>query len=338
MLLLATFVFSGCVNQAEVKDGSHVEAAELKENVNGDLKISMLRIGQGDAILIQTGKQTILIDTALANKNELLVKGLEKFSVTRIDKLIITHPHADHIGGARMLLAPKQEELALYPYLEKISVGEVYDNGIAHTSGLYKNYLKALKKKGITHHSLKTGDVLDFGNGVKFDVLFPTEEFVTTVNTTTFDKEDREHNINNGSLVGKLTYKKFSMMFTGDCEKESEAKILASNAAKDLKCDVLKSAHHGNKTSSTEDFVAAVNPSVILISASNRMKDGVLVGQPHLKVIKTYLAAGVAQKNMFCTRFNGIITVTSDGKNFSVTPEIEEDWVDKWTAHLTKKK
>ena len=173
---------------------------------------------------------------------------------------------------------------------------------------------------------------MNFGNGVKFNVLSPTAEFVATVNDKKFDKKDRAYNVNNGSIVGRLTYKKFSMMFTGDCEKESEAKIVANNKPEDLKCDVLKSGHHGISTSSTKNFVAAINPSHVLISSAKQEKDNVAIGFPTLGVLKNYLAKGIDKKNIYCTRFNGTITITSDGKTFSVTPEIKEDWVDKWLA------
>ena len=163
VMLLAMFVTCGCSAQAEVA-----------QNVTGNLKISMLNIGHGDTILIQTGEQTILIDTAAASKHSDFVRELEKLSVTKIDKLILTHPHIDHIGGARMLISPNQKELAEFPYLEKISVAAVYDNGVAYGSGAYKGYLKSVQAKKIPYQNLKVGDVLDFGNGVEFKVLWPT--------------------------------------------------------------------------------------------------------------------------------------------------------------------
>ena len=322
VLAAAIFVLSGCAMQSEAA------------KVDGDLKISMLNIGHGDAILVRTGKQTILIDSANVTKHAELVSELEKLSVTKIDKLILTHPHIDHIGGAKMLMNPSKKDLKNYPYLEKISVDKIYDNGVAHVSKTYKGYMETVRDKKIPRQALKTGDTLDFGNGVKFKVISPTAEFVDFINDGNYDKQDRANRMNNTSIVGKLTYKKFSMMFTGDCEKESEAKILANNKEKDLKCDVLKSGHHGINTSSSKEFVAAVNPSCVLISAGYSEKDGVEDGFPQLKVLQKYLAAGIDAKNIFCTRFNGTITLTSDGKNFSVASETKEDWVNKWMAHL----
>ncbi|MBR0103638.1 MAG: MBL fold metallo-hydrolase [Selenomonadaceae bacterium] len=337
VLMLATFILSGCGGQAkdEPKDEPRAEVkdeASSAQDVKGDLKISMLNVGQGDAILVQTGKQTVLIDTSDTDERELLVKELEKLSVTKIDKLILTHPHADHIGNAKVLINPSKKELTANPYLEKISVAEVYDNGIASTSPLYKSYMKAIDAKGIAHQSLKVGDTLDFGNSVKFNVLYPTPELVSAVNG------GQKSDPNNESVVGKLTYKKFSMMFTGDAEKEVEAALLANNKTKDLKCDVLKSGHHGSYTASTKDFVAAVNPSYVLISCGPDEERRNTYGHPHLEPLENYLAQGIDAKNIFCTRWNGTITITSDGKSFSVQPESKEDWVDKWVKKKKKDK
>ena len=257
---------------------------------------------------------------------------MEKLSVTKIDKLILTHPHADHIGSAKALINPSKKELKANPYLEKISVAEVYDNGIASTSPIYKSYVKAIETKGITHTALKVGDTLDFGNSVKFNVLYPTPELVEAVNG------GKKSDPNNESVVGKLTYKKFSMMFTGDAEKEVEAALLANNKTKALKCDVLKSGHHGSYTASTKDFVAAVNPSVVLISAGPDEEHRNTYGHPHLEPLENYLAQGIDEKNIYCTRWNGTITITSDGKNFSVQPEDNENWVGKWITKKQKDK
>ena len=171
-ITLCALLFSGCGGakgeskpEPQSQTETQAEAAKPAQNVKGDLKIAMLDVGQGDAILIQTKKQTILIDTSDTDERDLLVSELEKFSVTKIDKLILTHPHADHIGSAKALINPSSKEIKANPYLEKISVAEVYDNGVAATSPLYKSYMKAIDAKSITHKGLKAGDSLDFGGG-----------------------------------------------------------------------------------------------------------------------------------------------------------------------------
>ena len=324
MMLLATFIFAGCNTQAAVK--------------NDELQISILNIGNGDSILIRTKEQTILIDTAKPMNRFRLLGELEKFSVTKIDKLILTHPHADHIGNASALINPTEKQLAENPYLKKISVEKVFDNGVDSIGSLY---MKAVAAKKLPRQVLKVGDVLDFGGGVKFKVIWPTSEFVAQINERKAnkknddDKHDRTYRINNTSLVGILTYKDFSMMLTGDCEKESEEKILAANDAKDLKCDILKAGHHGGSSSSTKNFVATVNPKFVLISAGNKSADGDFRGAPHKRPLETYMAQGIDEKKIFCTQWNGTITVTTDGKNFSVRPEVEKDWIKDW---IEKKK
>ena len=328
-LLLMMFLLGGCGGQkaepqAESNDKPSVEAVPVA--VKGDLKISMLNVGQGDAILIQTGKQTILIDTSDTDERDLLINELEKFSVTKIDKLILTHPHADHIGSAKVLINASKKEISANPYLEKISVAEVYDNGIASSNPIYKSYMKAIDTKGIAHKSLKVGDTLDFGNGVKFNVLYPTQELVDAVNG------GQKSDPNNESIVGKLTYKKFSMMFTGDAEKKVESELWADNDAKVLKCDVLKAGHHGSYTASTENFVNTVDPSYVLISCGPDEERRNTYGHPHKEPLENFLAHGIDKNHIFCTRWNGTITVTSDGKNFSVEPQTKEDWIDKWLA------
>lgn len=340
LIMLVTLTFTGCGGQAkeESKPEPQAEVAEEvqaapAQNVNGDLKISMLDVGQGDAILIQTKNQNVLVDTSDTDERELLVSELEKLSVTKIDKLILSHPHADHIGSAKALINPSAKELKANPYLEKISVSEVYDNGIAASSPLYKSYMKAIDAKGIAHHSLKTGDTLDLGGGVKFNVLYPTPEVVNAVNNGGWKSDP-----NNESVVGKLTYKNFSMMFTGDAEKQVETELLSNNKTEDLKCDVLKSGHHGSYTASTKNFVATVNPSVVVISAGPDEERRNTYGHPHLEPLENYLEQGIDKKNILCTRWNGTITITSDGKNFSVAAAKNADWLDKWIAKKKKDK
>ena len=170
------------------------------------------------------------------------------------------------------------------------------------------------------------------GGGVKFTVFYPTSELVEAVNG------GQKSDPNNESLVGKLTYKKFSMMFTGDAEKKVESEIWADNSSDVLKSTILKAGHHGSYTASTENFVATVKPSYVLISAGPEEERRNTYGHPHLEPLENYLAQGLDANHIFCTRWNGTITVTSDGKDFSVEPERKEDWLDKWIAQKKRDK
>lgn len=312
------------VEQAAPAENKPVAEAkpQAKKDVKGNLKITMLNAGQGDAFLVQTSKQNILIDTSDTDEREKLIAELEKTGVTTFDKIILTHPHADHIGGLEKLLKDN-----------KYTVKEVCDNGIASTSKLYTGYMKLLKQQKIKHTSLKVGDVLDFGDGVKFNVLYPTKDLVDAVNNG-----NKKTDPNNESVVGRLVYNNFSMMFTGDAEKEVESNIWADNDAKNLRCNILKAGHHGSYTASTENFVKTVNPEYVLISAGEPTdkRGGNTYGHPHKEPLENYLANGIPAKNIFWSWKNGTVIITSDGKNFSVKPEVEEDWVEKWLAEKKK--
>lgn len=293
-----------------------------KKQVKGNLKITMLNVGQGDAFLVQTKTQNILIDTSDQDERTKLVNELDKAGVTTFDKIILTHPHADHIGGIEKILKDK-----------KFTVNEVYDNGIASTSKLYLNYMKELKNQKIKHISLTAGTTLDFGDGVTFEVLYPTKDLVDAVNDGS-----KKTDPNNESVVGRLVYKKFSMMFTGDAEKEVESNIWADNDAKKLRSTILKAGHHGSYTASTENFVQTVKPSYVLISAGEPTdkRGGNTYGHPHKEPLEIYLANGIPSENILWTWKNGTVTIVSNGKDFSVTPEIEEDWVEQWIAEKKK--
>ena len=321
ILLLMILICTGCGNNSTAENSTDNQVASAK--VSGDLKITMLNVGQGDAFLIQTKSQNILIDTSDVDERDKLVSELNKAGVSKFDKIILTHPHADHIGGLEKLLKD-----------EKFTVKEVYDNGIASSSKIYLNYMKAIKAdKNIKHKTLSAGDNLDFGDGVFFEVLYPTKELVKAVNNG-----KQKSDPNNESVVGRLVYKNFDMMFTGDAEKEVESYLVENVTAKKLSAKILKSGHHGSYTASTKNFLVAIKPEYVLISAGEPTdkRGGNTYGHPHVEPLENYIAAGISTKNIFWTWKNGTVTITTDGKNISVQPEHKEDWIKSWIAEKKK--
>ncbi len=326
LALVSTLMISGCGSQQSAAPSTDQAAptstpttveqtAEAKPVVKGDLTIQMLNVGQGDAILIRTKKQNILIDTSDIDERDKLVAELDKTKIKKLDRVILTHPHADHIGGLERLLKDG-----------KLNIKEIDDNCMPSTSKIYTGYVKAAEARGIPINHLKDGDVLDFGGGVKFKVFYPTSTLVEAGS-----KKSYKHDPNNESIVGHLTYKNFSMLFTGDAEKKVENDLLNSAHRAELKSTVLKSSHHGSKTAAGLDFMKEVAPEYVVISAGEPDVDGGnSYGHPHKAALNNYLKAGVSGANIFWTYKNGTITITTDGSAWSVTPEVKTEWLDEW--------
>lgn len=283
-----------------------------------NLKIKMLNVGQGDAILIQSPTENILVDTSDTDEREKLIKELYKADVSTVDKIILTHPHADHIGNVNYLLK-----------LGTVSVKSIYDNGIVSSSKLYINYLNTCKALKTPHNSLKAGDKIFIGDAY-IEVLFPSAETVELVNG------GRKSNPNNESIVFRLVNKNFSMLFTGDAEFPVESEILASGA--NIKSNILKAGHHGAATANNLNFVKAVKPDYVFISAGvqTSKRGGNTYGHPRAEALNAFLAAKVPAENIFWTAENGTVTVETDGEKFSVTPEIKKSWVTDYLKGKTK--
>lgn len=204
------------------------------------MKISVLDVGQGDSILIETETQNILVDTGPPESRNLLMSEL--VNVDKIDKLIITHPHADHVGNAFYLIENKPVTIA-------------YDNGEISASSYYLNYLAGLSLENIDRVSLKAGDSLTV-DGATLSFLNPSGV----------------SDSNNDSLVFRLSYGNFSMLFTGDIGFTAEADILSRE--ENISAKVLKAAHHGSKNSASYNFLQAVNPECVVISAGRNNRFG----------------------------------------------------------------
>ncbi len=281
LLLVAATVLGGCA----ISKPFETKAA-LQEK---PLSIKMLDVGQGDALLIRTAEQVIIIDSGDVDERQRLLAILKKEGISTIDKLIITHPHADHLGGADMIF-------------KNFIVKEVYDNGQITNTKLYRTYLKTIKMNKIAYKQLYDGDILDFGGGVSFKVFNPRKEMIKN-----------SDNLNGNSIVGKLTYCKFSMLFTGDSEAESE-ELMLKTYGKELKSDILKSPHHGSKTSSNSKYLKLVAPDAVLIS----LGVGNEYGHPHEATLQKYKKL---KMKIYRTDQNGTITVQSDGKTYDIIKE-----------------
>lgn len=305
LILCCTMLLTGC---GQSGGQSSDTAANSKVEAKGQLTISMLDIGQGDAVLIQTGAKNILIDTGddkyyedgkKGKENTQLLTELQKLKIDHIDTLIMTHAHADHIGKADKVIA-------------QYGVKELVYNGIPSTSKYFINALKAAKANGTQQVKVKAGDVLDFGNGVSFEIVSPSQSLIDE--DTAAIKAKKKVDVNNESVVGRLTFGNFAMLFTGDAEGPVEKDMVASYGKK-LKCQVLKAGHHGSKTSSTAEFLKLVQPESVVMSLGVNNQ----YGHPHEALLNRLQKQGI--KNIYRTDANGTITIVSDGSSYSITTE-----------------
>jgi len=257
---------------------------------NAPLTIQVLDVGQGDAILIRAKDQVVLVDTGDVPARDKLVSMLKSQGITTIDKLIITHPHADHIGGVAAVF-------------QQFTVKQIYDSGQKSTSNLYKQYLIQIQKKNIPFTVVSAGMTIDLGNEINLKVLAPEAPFIG----------GSEPDLNNNSIVAKLVYRNFSLLLTGDAENEAEERMLKKDASA-LKSTLLKSGHHGSRTSSSIAFLQAVTPEAAFISvgANNDYH------HPHPSTLKKYNDKKI---DVYRTDTDGTLTVVSDGKAYTITKE-----------------
>ena len=183
---------------------------------------------------------------------QVLMPYLLNRRVSKIDYVIISHFDFDHIGG-------------LLYVMNKMKVKNVIISKQPEESVNYKNFIKIIKDKKINLIIVNAGDRLKISNDVYFDIFWPnSDEFIS------------ENALNNNSIVCKLNYKTFSMLFTGDIEEIAEKRILEKykNNLDLLKADILKIAHHGSKSSTTQEFLNAVKPQKALIGVGKNNKFG----------------------------------------------------------------
>ena len=214
--------------------------------INPTLKIYFIDVGQGDSTLIVTPKnKKILIDGG-EGKTNVLFQYLFDRIINKIDYIIISHFDSDHCNG-------------LIEIIEKMRVENIVMSKQSKESEEYKKILEIIKQKNIKVSSVKAEDKIIIEKNLYTKILNPAEKF-------------EFQDLNNNALVAKLVYKNFSMLFTGDIEKAEEN--LAKKYKNELKSTILKVAHHGSKTSTSEEFLKYVEPQIALIGVGENNKFG----------------------------------------------------------------
>lgn len=264
------------------------------------LEADFFDVGQGDSILIKTPyEQTMLIDGGPDNK---ILEKIGRYLpplAKRIDIIILTHPHADHVTG-------------LVEILKRYDIGLVVLGGANIKTDVYGEFLKTLKDKKTAIMIAKSGEALHFGDGVEFDILSPSSDGLGM-----FDKRNESFgkagsDINDSSVVGKLFFKNFSALLMGDATSKIENNLLAYGSG--LKSDVLKVGHHGSKYSSSAAFLNYVRPEAAMIEVGARNR----YGHPTAATLERLKNLNIS---VFRTDKDGDIKILSDGFTANIFKE-----------------
>jgi competence protein ComEC len=254
-------------------------------NKNNQLEVDKMivhyiDVGQGDSILIQVNNKNLLIDSGPKSDKKKLINYLSALNLEKLDYVIATHPHEDHIGN-------------MSDVIDDYNVQNFYAPKVQSTTKTFEKMIESLKSKNLKINVIKKGtDSINLGENTKVTVFSPSK--------------DSYEDLNNYSPVIKIEYGKTSFLFTGDAQKDVEKEILASN--EDISADVLKVGHHGSSTSTTKEFLNKVHPLIGVISVGqdntyNHPNNDTL---KHLKENKI---------NTYRTDKDGTVILSSDGSN-----------------------
>lgn len=274
------------------KTGAPVSAAQGDTggggSASGTLEVYFFDVGQGDSELIRLpGGENILIDAGTSSTEDELVGELRSLGAETLDLVVATHPHADHIGGMAAVIDAFDVRQVVMPRISESDTP---------TTKTYENLLQSIADKGLTIMPAEPGDELLSSGGAVLTVLAPNGE----------DYGD----LNNYSVVLRLTYGEDSFLFTGDAEEASEEEMLSLDWP--LTATVLKCGHHGSETSTSPAFLDAVSPQYAVISCGVDND----YGHPDAVTLEKLEAAGA---EVFRTDRQGSILASTDGSGVTMT-------------------
>ncbi len=256
------------------------------EDVPG-IRVSFIDVGQGDAVLVQSGVCSMLIDCGEEECASDVIHTLKSRHIQHLDYVLGTHPHSDHMGAMEKILkAFEVGEVLVSPVPEELVPEDAF----------YLNMLETARKKGVPVTQVSAGQVFEIGSA-RAEVLAPVVP---------------GDSLNNCSVCTLITLGEVSFLLTGDAETAEEQSMLDSGVLRGV--SVYKAGHHGSKTSSGKDFLEAIHPAAVVISCGV----GNSFAHPSDDTVRRFMRF---TDNIYRTDLCGTITIESDGSIFAVRTE-----------------
>ena len=274
-------------NNENTQESQNIETITAKEMQNVELtgaeriKIYFFDVGQADSILLTSNEQTMLIDAGANETGKTVVKNLQNLGVTKIDYLVGTHPHEDHIGG-------------LDDVINNFEIGTIYMPKIQTNTKTFEDVLDAVKNKNLKITAPNVGDTFNVGN-INCEIMSCDSELAK-----------KENNLNLSSIVIRAEFKEQSYLFMGDAETKNE------NSRTWKQANVLKVGHHGSDTSSSKNFLNQIKPQIAIIQVG---KDN-SYGHPKQEILNRLAKLGIL---IYRTDEKGNILLESDGINNKIS-------------------
>ena len=247
---------------------------------DGEAAIHFIDVGQGDSVLIQTTQGSVLIDGGDNNMGTRVTQYIRDAGISELAYVIATHPHADHIGG-------------LVTVLGEFPIGILIMPNVVHDTRTFERFLDAIEDNDVPLMEPVVGNSFFVGEA-EFTIIAPNSETY--------------QDLNDYSVSLRMTLGATSFIFTGDAERRSETEMLQHY----ISADVLHVGHHGSRTSTIQEFLDAVDPSIAVISVGSDN----IHGHPHDDVVDRLIEAGI---RIYRTDLHGHVVIVTDGVDLSVT-------------------
>ncbi|MCM1226099.1 MAG: MBL fold metallo-hydrolase [Clostridium sp.] len=256
-------------------------------NTEGTAQVHFIDVGQGDCELIISDGESMLIDTGEKENAENVCRYIRDQGLEKLDYMLLTHQHSDHMGGASEIINGIEVENIIIPKLP---------DDMTPTTKFYEDFLISVKENGLKLTPANPGDTYEIGE-CSLEIISPVKDY---------------NDLNNFSAAAILTHGNDDFLFTGDIEKKAEKDILETGRMRDI--DVLKTAHHGSSTSSCKEFLDAARPDYAVISCG----EGNSYNHPNKAAVERI---GKYTDSIYRTDIDGTIVFESYGDGLKIETE-----------------